>query len=285
MKGFKPTWAAFTLAGLMGASAVFAQAQPAAKNEYQPEVGQAGKDVIWVPTPDTLIAKMLVMAKVTPNDFVIDLGSGDGRTVIAAAKIGASAQGIEYNPDMVALSAKRAADAGVAAKAKFMKADIFESDFSKATVITMYLLPELNLRLRPKLLEMKPGTRLVSHAFTMGEWEPDEQATIEGRNAMLWIVPAKAEGSWTLRQSTGNGAAAFDVALTQEFQKLSGSVRQGQHTAKVEDGRINGEQVAFSFVDARGAKQRFSGKHTANRMEGSLSGGNVAEIKWIAERK
>ncbi len=284
MKGFKPTWAAFALAGLMGASVAFGQAQPAAKNEYQPEVGQAGKDVIWVPTPDSLVAKMLAMAKVTSVDFVIDLGSGDGRTVIAAAKIGASAQGIEYNPDMVALATKRAADAGVAAKAKFMKADIFESDFSKATVITMYLLPELNLRLRPKLLEMKPGTRLVSHAFTMGEWEPDEQATIEGRNAMLWIVPAKTQGNWTLH-SAANGNASYDVALTQEFQKLSGTVRQGQQSAKVEDGRVNGELVAFSFVDARGGKQRFAGKVSANRMEGSLSGGNVAEMKWIAERK
>ena len=248
MKGFKPTWAAFTLAGLMGASTAFGQAQPAAKNEFQPEVGQAGKDVIWVPTPDSLVAKMLAMAKVTPNDFVIDLGSGDGRTVIAAAKIGATAQGIEYNPEMVSLSTKRAADAGVAAKVKFMKADIFESDFSMATVITMYLLPELNLRLRPKLLEMKPGTRLVSHAFTMGEWEPDEEATIDGRNAMLWIVPAKAQGTWTLRQSAGNGAATYDVTLTQEFQKLSGAVRQGQHSAKVEDGRVNGEQVVFICI-------------------------------------
>ncbi len=282
MKGFKPTWAAFALAGLMGASVAFAQAP--AKNEYQPEVGQAGKDVIWVPTPDSLVAKMLTMAKVTANDFVIDLGSGDGRTVIAAAKIGASAQGIEYNPEMVSLSTKRAADAGVTAKAKFMKADIFESDFSKATVITMYLLPELNLRLRPKLLEMKPGTRLVSHAFTMGEWEPDEQATIEGRNAMLWIVPAKTQGNWTLHPAA-NGNASYDVALTQEFQKLSGTVRQGPHSAKVEDGRVNGELVAFSFVDARGGKQRFAGKVSANRMEGSLAGGNVTEMKWIAERK
>ncbi|MFN0301792.1 MAG: class I SAM-dependent methyltransferase [Burkholderiales bacterium] len=283
MKGFNPTWAAFTLAGLMGASAAFGQAP--AKNEFQPEVGQAGKDVIWVPTPDSLVAKMLAMAKVTANDFVIDLGSGDGRTVIAAAKIGATAEGIEYNPEMVSLSTKRAAEAGVAAKAKFMKADIFESDFSKATVITMYLLPELNLRLRPKLLDMKPGTRLVSHAFTMGEWDPDEQATIDGRNAMLWIVPAKAQGIWTLRPSAGNSAATYEVALTQAFQKLSGTVRQGQHSAKVEDGLVNGEQVVFSFIDARGAKQRFSGKQSASRLEGSLSAGNVAEMKWIAERK
>ncbi len=283
MHGFKPRLAAYTLAGLMGASAVFGQAQPAAKSDFQPEVGQAGKDVIWMPTPDSLVTKMLSMAKVTPKDFVIDLGSGDGRTVIAAAKIGASAQGIEYDPEMVAHSIKRAADAGVAAKAQFMKADIFESDFSKATVITMYLLPELNLRLRPKLLDMKPGTRLVSHAFTMGEWEPDEQASVEGRNAMLWIVPAKTQGNWTLKQ--GAATPAYDVVLTQEFQKLSGTVRQGQFSTKIDDGRVQGEQVSFGFVDPRGAKQRFTGKVNGNRMDGTLGAGNVTGVNWTAERK
>ncbi len=280
MKGFKPTLVAFTLTGLLGVSAAFGQA--AAKSEYQPEVGQSGKDVIWVPTPDSLVAKMLSMAKVTAKDVVIDLGSGDGRTVIAAAKIGAEAQGIEYNPDMVALSTKRAAEAGVTGKAKFMKADIFESDFSKATVMTMYLLPELNLRLRPKLLEMKPGTRLVSHAFTMGEWEPDEQASVDGRNAMLWIVPAKVQGNWTLK---GGGAAAYDVVLAQEFQKLSGTARQGQHSAKIEEGRVNGEQVSFSFAGAGGTKQRFAGKINGTHMDGTLPAGNVTDIKWTAERK
>ena len=165
----------------------FAQAQPAAKaGEFQPQVGQAGKDVIWVPTPDALVERMLNMAKVTSTDYVIDLGSGDGRTpIMAAKKFGANALGIEYNPDMVAMSQKAATAAGVADKAKFAKADIFESDFSKAQVITMYLLPDLNLRLRPKLLDMKPGTRLVSHAFTMGDWEPDEKAEVEMRTAML----------------------------------------------------------------------------------------------------
>src|SRR6266850_7766992 len=153
-----------------------AQAQPA-KDEYQPQVGQEGKDVIWVPTPQALVDKMLDMAAVTPKDYVMDLGSGDGRTVITAAKRGVQALGIEYNPEMVDLSVRNAAAAGVSDKAKFMKADLFQTDFSKATVITMFLLPSINLQLRPKILGMKPGTRVVSNTFTMEDWQPDESST------------------------------------------------------------------------------------------------------------
>ena len=146
---------------------------------YVPHVGQDGKDVIWVPTPDELVNKMLEISGVTSEDFVIDLGSGDGKTVIAAAKLGANALGIEYNPDMIALSKNRAEEAGVSDKAKFIKADLFEYDFSKATVITMFLLPDINIRLRPRLLDLKPGTRIVSNTFTMGEWSPDYEVTTE----------------------------------------------------------------------------------------------------------
>jgi SAM-dependent methyltransferase len=182
------------------AIAVFAQAQ-----EYQPQVGQEGKDVVWVPTPQALVNKMLDMAQVTPKDFVIDLGSGDGRTVITAAKRGVRALGIEYNPDMVELSKRNAAKEGVADKARFVKADIFETDFSRATVITMFLLPDLNIKLRPKILDLKPGTRIVSNSFTMGEWNADETATVSEDcsaycTALLWIVPAKVEGTWQLPQ-------------------------------------------------------------------------------------
>lgn len=166
----------------------------ASAQEFEPSIGQEGKDVIWVPTPDSLVEAMLDVAKVTPSDYVIDLGSGDGRIVIAAAKRGARAVGFEFNPDMVALSRRNAEKEGVSDKATFVNADLFESDFSKATVITMYLLPQLNLKLRPKLLDLKPGTRIVSHAFTMGEWNPDKTVEREGRTAYLWIVPAKTEG-------------------------------------------------------------------------------------------
>lgn len=272
-------------AGAIVSSAVFAQAQPARK-DYQPEVGQSGKDVIWVPTPDAVVEKMLTMAKVTAADFVMDLGSGDGRTVITAAKkFGARAQGIEYNPDMVELSTRRAREAGVADKTQFMKADIFATDFSKASVITMYLLPELNLKLRPKLLEMKPGTRLVSHAFSMGEWEPDERAEVEGRSAMLWIVPAKVQGNWTLRPPSGAGSGLYEVSLTQQFQMLSGTVRQGGHSAKLEEGKLRGENISFVFADASGKKRRFVGRIVGGKMEGALDAGNTAEMRWSADKK
>ena len=146
-----------------------AQAQPA--KDYEPSVGQEGKDVVWVPTPQALVDKMLDMAKVTPKDYVIDLGSGDGRTVITAAKRGSKALGIEYNPDMVELSKRNAAKEGVSDKANFVKADLFESDFSQAQVITMFLLPSINIKLRPKILDLKPGTRIVSNSFDMEDWK------------------------------------------------------------------------------------------------------------------
>src|SRR5450759_3077781 len=161
-----------TLLPTLVAASVFAQAQPAPK-PFEPQVGQEGKDVIWVPTSQALVDKMLDMAKVTPNDYVIDLGSGDGRTVITAAKRGARALGIEYNPDMVELSKRNATREGISERAQFMKADLFETDFSQATVITMFLLPDINLKLRPKILKLKPGTREVWHAFDMGAWQPD----------------------------------------------------------------------------------------------------------------
>src|SRR4029453_4335210 len=177
-------------------------AQPA--KEFQPQVGQEGKDVIWVPTPQALVDKMLDIAKVTPKDYVIDLGSGDGRTVITAAKRGSKALGIEYNPDMVELSKRNAAKEGVTDKASFMKADLFEPDFSQGQVIPLFLLPSINLKLRPKILDLKPGTRIVSNSFDMEEWKPDETANVDGCTnwctAYLWIVPAKVDGTWKMPQ-------------------------------------------------------------------------------------
>src|SRR5262245_41805777 len=194
-----------------------ALAQPA-KEGFQPQVGQAGKDVIWVPTPQTVVDKMLDMAKVTPRDFVMDLGSGDGRTVITAAKRGARAMGVEYNPDMVEFAKRNAQKEGVADKATFVKADLFETDFSKATVITMFLLPDINLKLRPKILDLKPGTHIVSNSFTMGDWKEDERAelgqnagcTVSWCTALLWIVPAKVAGTWQIP----NG----EVTFKQQYQ-------------------------------------------------------------------
>ena len=169
-------------AALAPLAAVPALARSQTTNAFTPQVGQSGKDVIWVPTPDALVDRMLRMAQVTPDDFVVDLGSGDGKIVIAAARdFKARSLGVEFNPDMVTLSRRNAETAGVAGRARFEQGDIFTFDYSAATVVTMYLLPGLNLRLRPQLLKMRPGTRLVTHQFTMGSWEPDDSATVENR--------------------------------------------------------------------------------------------------------
>jgi SAM-dependent methyltransferase len=234
------------LALLLACAAPLATAQKAATSAtFEPTSGQAGKDVVWVPTPQVLVDKMLDMARVTPADFVMDLGSGDGRTVITAAKRGARALGVEYNPDMVELSRRNAAREGVAARASFVKADLFETDFSKATVITMFLLPDINLKLRPKILGLKPGTRVVSNSFTMDDWKTDETVTLEEKDgcgaswctAHLWIVPARAEGSYKLPQG--------DLVLKQQFQMLSGTLTTGGRTYALE-GRVRGEEISFS---------------------------------------
>jgi hypothetical protein len=193
-------------------------------NDYQPEVGQEGKDVVWVPTPQSLVEKMLDLAKITTADFLIDLGSGDGRTVITAAKRGINALGIEYNPDMVELSRKNAEKEGVVEKAKFLETDLFEYDLSKASVITMFLLPDINIKLRPKILDLKPGTRIVSNTFTMEEWVYDDTVTTSDpdtrwNTAYLWIVPAKVEGTWKLTEG--------ELSFSQEFQMISGTIKTG----------------------------------------------------------
>jgi SAM-dependent methyltransferase len=239
----------------MFSTLVLAQAQKAPV--YEPQSGQEGKDVVWVPTPQILVDKMLDMAKVTPSDFVMDLGSGDGRTVITAAKRGARALGVEYNPDMVELSKRNAEKEGVAGKAVFIKADLFETDFSKASVITMFLLPDINLKLRPKILELKPGTRIVSNSFTMGDWVADERFVITPEagcktswcTSLLWIVPAKVAGIYKVPQG--------DLILKQEFQMLSGTLTAGGRTLALE-GRVRGEDISF----------KAGGKEYRGRMNG-----------------
>ena len=242
-----------------------------AAQEFQPQVGQDGKDVIWVPTPQALVDKMLDMAKVTPKDYVIDLGSGDGRTVITAAKRGAKALGIEYNPDMVELSKQNAAKEGVSDKASFIKADLFESDFSQAQVITMFLLSSINLKLRPKILDLKPGTRIVSNTFDMSDWKPDEDATLPGCNswctAHLWIVPAKVAGTWTLPQG--------ELTLKQTFQNITGTLKSGSVETPV-NGKLNGDQISFTA-----GTTEYSGRVAGNTIEGTVKNG----AKFAATRR
>jgi len=247
-----------------------AVAQPAPA--FEPKVGQRGKDVVWVPTNQKLVDKMLDLAKVTGNDYLIDLGSGDGRTVITAAKRGATAHGIEYNPDMVALSKRNAEKEGVSAKATFEKADLFETDFSKASVITMFLLPSINQKLRPKLLDMKPGTRIVSNSFDLGDWTADETASISEEctshcTAYFWVVPAKVEGKWQTPQG--------ELTLEQKFQVVSGTLKNGNVIAPVTNGKVTGDQIAFTA-----AGTRYTGKISGNTIEGkSNSGGKEADWK------
>ncbi len=254
-------------------------AAPAADATYTPQVGQEGKDVIWVPTPEALIAKMLDMAKVTPNDIVFDLGSGDGRTVVAAAKRGAKATGIEFNPDMVTLSKTSAQKAGVADKATFINGDIFATDFSQATVVTMYLLPSLNLKLRPTLLNMKPGTHVVSHAFTMDDWKADETASVEGRTAYHWIVPAKVAGTWAWQANNQN----YEVTLTQKYQELSGTVTVGGKPARLAGAKITGDQITFS-IDDGGTAREFTGRVNGAAIDG-MAKANGSQSKWTATGK
>jgi len=257
----------------MLAAASLAQA-PAVRPQFEPKVGQEGKDVVWVPTPQAVVDKMLDLAKVTRDDYLIDLGSGDGRTVISAARRGARAHGIEYNPEMVTLSQRSAAAQGVSASATFAKADLFESDFSRATVITMFLLPSINLRLRPKLLDLKPGTRVVSNTFLMDDWQPDQSETVANCEryctAHLWIVPARAQGTWQSDQG--------ELVLTQQFQNVSGRLVSGGSTTMIAGGKLQGDQITFS---AGGAQ--YAGRVSGNTVEGTLTA-QGASTRWRATR-
>src|SRR5437773_7943383 len=253
-----------------------------AQQKFEPQVGQAGKDVIWVPTPDDVVDRMLTMAQVTPSDFVIDLGSGDGKiAILAARKFGARSLGIEYNPDMVKLSQNSAQAAGVAGKASFRNADIFATDFSQASVITMYLLPGLNMKLRPQILAMRPGTRVVSHSFSMEDWEADEISTRDGRRAYFWMVPASVMGNWTL----DTGAQRVDLALEQTFQKINGNVMLQPVHAGLRDAKLRGPFIQFAYVDQTGVRRDFQGRVNATRMEGTFRDDKGSEGKWTAAKK
>ncbi|MGB7218359.1 MAG: methyltransferase domain-containing protein [Vicinamibacterales bacterium] len=240
----------------------------------EPKVGQPGKDVVWVPTPDAVVAKMLDMAAVTPQDYVIDLGSGDGRTVIGAARRGATAHGIEYNPDLVVLSRRAAAAAGVGDRATFAQADLFNSDFSRATVLTMFLLPEINMRLRPIILGLKPGTRIVSNTFSMQDWEADEIATVANCpvycTVHLWLVPAKVEGVWRL--------PAGDLELQQQFQVVRGTLTSGTSTTPTAGGRLRGDRISFTV-----AGDQYVGRVNGDAMDGTMRS-QGATSTWRATR-
>jgi hypothetical protein len=237
----------------------------------EPQLNQPGKDVQWVPTPPALVERMLDLAKLTPRDFLVDLGSGDGITVIAAARRGARALGLEYDRSLVALARRNAAAAQVADRARFKRADIFKTDFSRATVVTTFLLPSLNLQLRPTILAMKPGTRVVSNTFPMGDWEPDDKASIEPCDhwctALLWIVPARVAGNW--RTTEG------ELMLTQRFQTVTGTLGK----SPISDGRLVGDAFRFEVGAAT-----FEGRVDGSRIAGTRTA-EGRSAAWSATRR
>jgi len=269
------------ITALLAASFLFALPAHAQK-PYEPQVGQSGKDVIWVPTPDEVVDRMLRMAQVTPNDLVYDLGAGDGKIAIAAAmKFGARSVGIEYNPDMAKHAQGNVEKAGVAGKARILNGDIFVTDFSQATVVTLYLLPALNLKLRPTILSMRPGTRVVSHSFTMEDWEADEISSMDGRRAYFWLVPANVNGGWALE----TGGDKSELSFEQRFQKIEGTVGLGQTQGGLRDARLRGFNISFAYVDDKGVKRDYAGRVTGGKMEGSFRADNGTEGRWTATKK
>ena len=257
---------------LNGALAQTAPAAPPAAGVYEPKSGQDGKDVVWVPTPQALVDRMMKMGGVTKDDYLVDLGSGDGRTVITAARLGVRAHGIEYNGDLVELSKRNAQAAGVADLTTFERADIFESNFSDATVVTLFLLKALNVKLRPTLLDMKPGTRIVSNTFDMGDWTPDDKIDAgEGCTswctAYKWVIPAKVAGTWRIGES--------ELKLTQTYQMLSGTLAANGKSMPISNAKMDGTKITFTA-----SGQQYTGTVTDGKMSGQTAGGQ----NWSATR-
>ncbi|MVW78282.1 SAM-dependent methyltransferase [Bordetella sp. 02P26C-1] len=272
MKAMQHSLAAVVVSIFALQGSAWGQQAASATNKYQPTVGQAGKDVVWVPTPQALVDRMLDMAQLTPQDRLVDLGSGDGRTVITAAQRGIPSRGIEFNPDMVVLAKQAARDAGVEDKAVFEEGDIFKTDFSEATVVTMFLLPSLNVKLRPTLLDMKPGTRILSNSFTMDDWEPDETARAVKDcsaycSAYKWIVPAKVAGTWNMDGK--------ELVLRQKYQMLEGAMRDNGNELPISNGRLTGDEIQFAV-----GGQTYTGKVSGDKMQGSVQGQGT----WTAQR-
>ncbi len=268
-------------AALLALLAAMCSAQPMAQGPHSPQVGQPGKDVVWVPTPDRLIVRMLQMADTTSADLVVYLGSGDGRIPIAAAKrFGARGLGVEYDETLVQLSIRSAEREGVADRVRFLRQDLFQADLSGASVVALYVSPAIMMRLRPTLFALKPGTRVVSHQFTLGDWEPDESATVESRPAYLWVVPARVQGSWRLRL----GAGDYELRLQQEYQRLSGFAEAGGKRSPVIAARLRGNAIRFAFVDRIGDPRSFEGEVSGEAMQGTAHVYHQPESAWRARR-
>lgn len=261
--------------------------RPALAQESEQEVK---KDVPYVPTPQELVEKMLEMAKVTDKDVVYDLGCGDGRMVVTAAKkYGARGVGVDIDPQRIAESNANAKEAGVTDKVKFIKGDLFEMDFSETTVLTLYLLPSVNEKLRPKILKLKPGTRVVSHAFTMGDWEADEQAEVEGRSAYYWTVPANVEGTWVATVKDGGEERKVALNLEQEYQKVTGSAEIDGKKAEIKDAKLQGDKLTFALATDGQSAKTYTCRIDGSQMEGRAAGAGNADdaqtASWVARRE
>ena len=272
-----------TMLAPVGATAQTTTAEPG-DEVYKPSMGQAGKDVIWIPTPDALVTAMLTAAKVTKDDIVYDLGAGDGRIPIAAAKqFGARAIGIEFEPEMAELARRSARRNGVDGRVRIITGDIFKEDFSTATVVTMYLLPDLNLKLRPLLLNMKPGTRVTSHAFNMGDWEPDEYLSVEARDGYLWYVPARVEGTWAFKEDAMSTEGT--LTLIQRYQRVGGTVTTGGKTQPVLGPSLRGDKLSFGYIDSEGLLRTAHVVVEDQQFKGVLSGRSFGKINVHGTRR
>ncbi len=238
---------------------------------YTPKLGQMGKDVMWLPTRDELVTQLLAAARVGPDDEVVDLGAGDGKIPIAAARqFGARAWGIEYNKDLAALAQRNAQRAGVADRVRIVHGDIFKEDFSKATVVTLYLLEELNAQLRPTILAMKPGTRVLSNSFSMGDWEPDQVIRVGTNTGYFWTVPAKVAGQWSLQGLAPQGPAV--LRLSQRHQRVGGTLSWGGQTQTLLGARVHGADLHFSFVQADGQLKAVQARVQGASLQGEVVG-------------
>jgi len=275
------------------AFALFALLAPGAHAQSSP-----GEGVPYVQTPQAVVDKILDLAEVGPDDFLIDLGSGDGRIVITAAqKRGARGFGVELDSSLVEASNEAARKAGVGERARFFERDLFETDISQASVLTMYLLPEVNLQLRPRILaQLKPGTRVVSHDWDMGEWRPDAKVVLEGlakpvmpiqaSTIYLWIVPAKVAGAWRLQVDGAGREAAMEIEVefTQRFQEISGLARRAGGRTLLQSGQLRGPEIRFALIDETqrpSVPLQYFGRVYGDTIEGSTSAGR----RWRAERK
>ena len=263
------SWLTVAIASTTASATNTNMASPnAATTAYEPVRGQAGKDVIWIPTPEGLIDKMLTVAKVSDQDRLFDLGAGDGIIAITAArKYGAQSVGIEYNPDMAQFARRKVTEAGMTDKVKIITGDIFQADFSAATVVTLYLMPHLNLKLRPILLKMKPGTRVVSHAFNMGDWEPDETMSYQNSQGYFWVVPAQIEGDWLM---TGLEGGSMRMSMSQSFQNIGGILTRGGQNHAILGAKLRGDEVKFQFITHDRKVHAFSGRVEGRRIKGTV---------------